>query len=165
MSEAKKTDNDELFTTRMLFMALVVTVVIYLFLGLYMASQRSADEGPSSPTVNYVLAGIGGLMGLASLPVRRFMIGKAEKSLPSEYQPSMDAANPHESGAPAGQEDRGFFLAHFLPLAMCESAAIFGLVIAFLSGELIYLYALCGLAIAMMAFHFPKKDLYMRMSK
>ncbi len=149
-----------LMTPRILFMALLSSVLIYAFVGWYLLSFGGFEPAGAEPMMKYVLIGMGVMAVVASYVARRVMIGplRPEYAVGSYAPPSSEAPGEGErsSGPPASLGK--FFTATIVSLALCEAAAVFGLVAALLTGDLVTQWGLTALSVAGMVGHFPRES-------
>ena len=113
-----------------LWFALFVSVMLLLVLVLVTGSK-----GTPNPTLSYALLGVGLMTVVVSFLLKQQLVNKA--------------INNHDIAALQS--------AHIVSLALCESAALFGVVDRFVTASQTswFLFAISGLGILL---HFPKKD-------
>ena len=113
-----------------LWFALFVSVMLFLVLVLVVGSK-----GTPNPTLSYALLGIGSMTVLVSFLLKQQLVQKA--------------INHNDIAALQS--------AHIVSLALCESAALFGVLDRFVTASQTswFLFAIAALGILL---HFPKKD-------
>lgn len=113
-----------------LWFALFVSVMLFLMLVMVAGSK-----GTPNPTLSYALLGIGSITVVVSFILKQQMVKKAINN----------------SDIAALQS------AHIMSLALCESAALFGVLDRFMTGSQTswFLFAIAAIGILL---HFPKKD-------
>jgi F0F1-type ATP synthase membrane subunit c/vacuolar-type H+-ATPase subunit K len=113
-----------------LWIGIFMSVVLFLVLALAVAST-----GVANPMLSYSLVGIGLVVVIASLLLKQRLVKQAIEK----------------------REIQSLQSAYIIGMALCESAALFGLLDHFVTGSNIswfsFLFALTG-----MLLHFPKKD-------
>ena len=139
-----KAPNPKFNTARIIWLALTFSLIPYVVV----ATIVSTPKEEPMPLVFALAIGGMGLFNLAlSVGVRKFL-SRSEALL--------------ASGKSAGELAQERFPLELGPLimtwALAESAAIFGMVLTFLSGEVVYAYALSTLTIGvMLIFHKPRQ--------
>ena len=114
----------------------LMTIVMFFVVALLARPERGAEaDAGDIPPLLYALAALGLSLVIASFAVKGAFYRRAT-----------------EQGQPA-QLQTGFILA----LALCESAALFGLVGLFVTGN-DYAYALIALGALGEALHFPRRE-------
>ena len=113
-----------------LWFALFVSVMLFLVLVIVAGSK-----GTPNPTLSYVLLGIGSMTVLVSFLLKQQMITKAISN----------------------NDIAALQSAYIVSLALCESAALFGVLDRFMTASQTswFLFAIAALGILL---HFPKKD-------
>ena len=113
-----------------LWIGIFMSVVLFLVLALALAST-----GVANPMLSYSLVGIGLVVVIVSLLLKQRLVKQAIEK----------------------REIQSLQSAYIIGMALCESAALFGLLDHFVTGSNIswfsFLFALTG-----MLLHFPKKD-------
>jgi F0F1-type ATP synthase membrane subunit c/vacuolar-type H+-ATPase subunit K len=113
-----------------LWMAIFTTVVLFLALALVVAST-----GVANPMLSYSLLGISLIVVIVSGLLKHRLVKQAI----------------------AKREIQSLQSAYIIGMALCESAALFGLLDHFVTGSNIYWFAFLFAATGMLL-HFPKKD-------
>ena len=113
-----------------LWIGIFMSVVLFLFLALALAST-----GVANPMLSYSLVGIGLVVVVVSVLLKQRLVKQAIEK----------------------REIQSLQSAYIIGMALCESAALFGLLDHFVTGSntswFSFLFALTG-----MLLHFPKKD-------
>jgi len=113
-----------------LWIGIFMSIVLFLVLALAVAST-----GVANPMLSYSLVGIGLVVVIVSLLLKQRLVKQAIEK----------------------REIQSLQSAYIIGMALCESAALFGLLDHFVTGSNIswfsFLFALTG-----MLLHFPKKD-------
>lgn len=113
-----------------LWMAILISVVLFLVLALAVAST-----GVANPMLSYSLLGIGLIVVIVSVLLKHRLVKQAIEK----------------------REIQSLQSAYIIGMALCESAALFGLLDHFVTGSNICWFAFL-LAATGMLLHFPKKD-------
>jgi hypothetical protein len=113
-----------------LWFALFVSVMLFVVLVLVTGSK-----GTPNPTLSYALLGIGSMTVLVSFLLKQQMVNKAINS----------------------NDIAALQSAHIVALALCESAALFGVFDRFVTASQTSWF-LFGIAAIGILLHFPKKD-------
>jgi F0F1-type ATP synthase membrane subunit c/vacuolar-type H+-ATPase subunit K len=144
----------KLFTIRILFFAMIAAMAVYLAAGWIIVSAAT-EPPPETPVfIKYVLAAVGLFTAAGSHLMSGILRGPARiKALAANA-----ASGPGRESD--GQDVRPEVVAllnstTIVGLALCESAAIFGLVIAIVFHDLNFLLGLTALAALAMLPHYP----------
>lgn len=123
-------------TLRILWAAFLATIGLYVLVMRFTAGSRdAAEEGAGNPTLLAAFAALALASVAASFVLKRvFYARAAERGEPAQFQ-------------------TGFIIA----LALCESAALFGMVGLFVTLNR-YAYALLALGALGQLLHFPRRD-------
>jgi predicted MFS family arabinose efflux permease len=113
-----------------LWMAILISVVLFLVFALVVPSS-----GVANPMLSYSLLGIGLIVVILSVLLKHRLVKQAIEK----------------------RDIQSLQGAHIIGLALCESAALFGLLDHFVTGSKICWFAFL-LAVTGMLLHFPKKD-------
>jgi len=113
-----------------LWLAILMSVVLFLVLALVVAGT-----GVANPTLSYSLVGISLIVVIGSLVLKHRLVNQAIEK----------------------REVQSLQGASIVGMALCESAALFGLLDHFVTGSNIYWFAFLFAATGMLL-HFPKKD-------
>ena len=130
---------------------MVLSVIIYFGLIQVMAPERAALQQEQGSFLETVLLGVAiGITG-ASFPIRNNMLNRARAAARHEKIEQLSGDSPRDIS-------RGLRIsAIILPLAMCEAAGVFGVVVYFLNGSDRYVLFL-GIALLGMLLHFPRRE-------
>jgi len=157
-----------LMVPRIMFLALLMSVFIYVFIGWFMLKFGDFQPAGVDPMIRYVLAGTGVTMVFMSYVMRIVVLGGGKSS---EYQAGRDYSPPSPDMASPGalEIDAAVFgkfqTATMIGLVLCESCAIFGLVVFFLSGDIVIPLALTGVSVLGMLGHFPRAGTLIEMQR
>lgn len=113
-----------------LWIGIFMSVVLFLVLALFVAST-----GVANPTLSYSLLGIALIVVIVSVLLKHHLVKQAIEK----------------------REIQTLQSAHIIGMALCESAALFGLLDHFVTGSNICWFAFL-FAVTGMLLHFPKKD-------
>lgn len=129
---------------RLIYAALIASVPLYLAIA-HLAVPPS-PEGAGSYTVFYAFIGLFGAGVAITVPVVR------KRMMP----PRADGAGPAPETVPAGLLGR-WLSAQILSWALCESVAIYGLVLAFVTHQPTAYYPFAAAALVLLALYPPRR--------
>lgn len=142
-----------LLTFKLIWGAMLFSLVIYLFAGSYLS--RSLAPGLSDPETLYVVRTVLYSLSLVTLAVTKFLrnrvLAKARES----------ARTPTGEGGAAAQSApvlASYGTAMILSLALSESIGIYGLVLSLLGSDTKDLFILIGVAAGAMVYYRPRED-------
>jgi F0F1-type ATP synthase membrane subunit c/vacuolar-type H+-ATPase subunit K len=136
-------------TMMILHLALMGSVGIYAFI-LFQVTQGQPPRELDPPVMLYALAGVA-LAMMAVIPVLR------SKMLPPIREAkSLDEPVPEDEKVQAAVAK--LFTASIVTWALCESIAIYGLVLAFLSFQMKYFFAFAAASLVNFLIYRPRKE-------
>jgi F0F1-type ATP synthase membrane subunit c/vacuolar-type H+-ATPase subunit K len=139
-----------IFTFRMIYLALVATLGIYGVIA-WMQTQRGEPVRPVEPMFLYALGGVA-LLQMVMIPFLRRML------MPPLKAPTALSDDPSIDGEAAEGAIAKLFAANIISWALCESIAIFGLVLVFLSLDFHYYPPFAAAALLNFLFYRPSLD-------
>lgn len=135
-----------LMTMKIIWYAMLMSLAVYLLVGLMVVpNMPSTFTGDTFATLRMALYIIGFATLIAARYIKKLILGREGRSIdPTQNQPSSLMAK--------------YSSAVIASLAMCESVAIYGLVLFFLGGNRTDLYVLLGISAAAMFYYRPRKE-------
>jgi len=158
-----------LLAPRIISLAILGTLVIYVGIGYWLT--KTMEPMLTEPLVKYVLAFLGLCILPASFLVKRLMLGQSRiESAIAGLSRSSPGSAPRqaETAGPRGYHPavmKLFMPALIIPLAMCETAGLLGMMIAILYGDRNFLLGLNILAGVCIILHFPWGDTLEQLQK
>ncbi|MDO8723633.1 MAG: hypothetical protein Q7J31_15610 [Syntrophales bacterium] len=135
-----------LLTMKSIWFAMLMSVVIYLFVGLYVEPNfRSPMEKDAFAILRNVLYGVAFIMLIATRYVRRLILsgkGKYQQSSQTSQHPALQR----------------YSIAMIAATAMSEAIAIFGLILYFLGKNRMDLYLLILVSALAIFMYRPRRD-------
>jgi hypothetical protein len=133
--------------------AFIFSLVIYAGLAEFFLGDIDPGKGFSDLSfLRYILMAVAAIEVILMVIIKNFILSGKAKFL-QQPGPGKDSPGPNE-----GEFINRLRSAHIITYALCESIAIYGLILFMLGKDKTEFYAFLGVSLFLMLVHFPKYD-------